>query len=200
MPPSSSSGGTDWPVTKKLCVRVSMHISIYMLGKEGWRHICYRTALHLYHGLNFSHLGISRLTIVTAPLAEIMRGHKKLDGCCIHNNIRQKATGVSVNALCSKHTLWVGPTLVSAVILCTDRSTREQGIGIGQKRLSKSCHLKTKDGRKRRGKWKRMKIREYGVIKRLPPLPFLPSSSQSEYRSKTIHCLSSPIQHPHTLI
>lgn len=57
---------------------------------------------------------------MTAPLADIMRGHDKLDGCCIHNNIRQLAFGVPADAQYKKRTLWVGPTLVFRVILWTD--------------------------------------------------------------------------------
>lgn len=71
----------------KTCVYV--WVCTYMFGKEGRRRICHGTALHLYGDLNFSHLRVWRLTIVTAPQAEIIRGHInhiKLDGCCTCNN------------------------------------------------------------------------------------------------------------------
>lgn len=118
MGPNSSSERTDWVKNfRKNSVCVCSYMSTYKTCRHPF---VTGTALHLHHDLIFSHLRICRLTIVTAPLADIMRGHDKLDGCCIHNNIRQLAFGVPADAQYNKRTLWVGPTLVFRVILWTD--------------------------------------------------------------------------------
>lgn len=53
-----------------------------------------------------------RLTMLTAQLAEISRGHEELDGCSIRNKIRQKSMvgrqmqrALSLNPLHKAHTL-----------------------------------------------------------------------------------------------
>lgn len=120
--------------------------SIYVCtGKRGGDSFVTGTALHLHHDLNFSHLRICSLTIVTAPLAEIMRGHEKLDGCCIRNNIRQTAIGAPADALRSKRAVWVGPTLVLRVIPC--RQVDENKRGSRQGRSGMSCSPNIEEGR-----------------------------------------------------
>lgn len=55
---------------------------------------------------------------MTAPLAEIIRGHQKLGGCCICNEnrqllmCRQVHCASSLHIVCIMRTLWVGPALV----------------------------------------------------------------------------------------
>lgn len=170
MRPNSSLWWTDW-VETKTCVYVWVcTYSIYVCtGKRGGDTFVTGTALHLYHDLNFSHLRICRLTIVTAPLAEIMRGHEKLHGCCIRNNIRQAAIGVPADALRSKRALWVGPTLVSRVILC--RQVDRETSGSRQRRSGMSCSPNIEEGRG--GMQKEEEKRSMKPWKDCHPSPFL---------------------------
>lgn len=62
-----------------LCVWV---VHIYDMYRREERFVTGR-ALYFYCDLNFSPLRSCRFTIVTAPLAKIIRGHEKLDVCCI---------------------------------------------------------------------------------------------------------------------
>lgn len=122
MRPNSSSGRTDWATTKPVCTCGRAQVDVY--GKQRRRHIYHWH--HLCRDLNFSHLRICMLTIVTAPLAEIIRGHEKLDGCCINNKIRQLLLCRRMHCASSLHSVarcthCGGDQRVFRVILCADR-------------------------------------------------------------------------------